>query len=95
MPPPEEVLDYDSDCTPVIGEWQDDELTMRVGLGTPRGAVVGAYNERRPLLDQEPVTYWINRVDPRPRAEPFSIEFTCVPDAPSPLDGTVLGCPAP
>jgi hypothetical protein len=94
MPPPDRVLDYDTDCIPVVGQWQDDELTMVVGPTTPSGELAPVYNERRPLLDQDPVRYWINRVDTRPDAEPFTLEFTCVPDEPSPLDGTELDCPS-
>jgi hypothetical protein len=95
MPPPEEVLDYGSDCIGVIGEWRGDELTMHVGPATPSGELAAVYNERRPRLDRDPVTYVVTRVDPRPDAEPFSLEFTCVPDEPSPFDGMVLGCPTP
>jgi hypothetical protein len=95
MPPPAELLDYDSDCVPVIGEWQDDELTMHVGGASPNGGLLPVYNERRPLLDRDPVPYWINRIDPRPDATAFTIEFACVPDRPSPLDGVALGCPTP
>jgi hypothetical protein len=93
MPPPATVLDYDTDCVPVIGQWQDDELTMHVGPATATGDIAGIYNERRPLLDRDPVTYWINRVDTRADAAPFTIEFTCAPDEPSPLDGFVMACP--
>lgn len=95
LPAPTEILDYDEDCRPAVGAWQDDELTMRVGLEGPADSVVLFYNERRPLLDRDPVVYQVRRVDPLPGSEPFVIEFACAPDVASPLDGTVLGCPAP
>lgn len=47
MPPPDQVLEYGSDCVPVIGRWQDDELTMLVGPTTPSGELAPIYNERR------------------------------------------------
>jgi hypothetical protein len=46
-------------------------------------------------LDRERVSYLVDRVDSRPDAEAFTIEFRCVPDQPSPFDGALLGCPAP
>jgi hypothetical protein len=95
MPPPTEVLDDDTDCVPVIGEWQDDGLTMYVGGAAPGGGLLAIYNERRPLLNRDPAPYSINRIDPRPGAEPFSVEFTCLPDRASPFNGMVLRCPSP
>jgi hypothetical protein len=94
MPPPRELLDDDVDCLPVIGTWLDDDLTMRVGPVTASGEIASIHNERRVLLDRDPVTYQITRVDPRPEAVAFVLEMTCRPDATSPLDGSVLGCPA-
>ena len=93
MPPPSEVLDEDIDGFPVIGQWLDDELTMRVVPVMPDGELAPIYNERRPLLDRDPVTYRVSRVDPKSDARPFDLEFTCRPSEPSPLDGVVLGCP--
>lgn len=86
----------DDDCSPVIGTWQPDELmTMHVGLEGPADNVVLFYDQRTPLVDRDPAVYQVTRVDPRPSAAPFTLTDTCVADRPSPLDGTVLGCPCP
>jgi hypothetical protein len=84
MPPPEEVLDYDADCVPVIGEWQEDQITMRVGLAGPTGGVLGIYNERRPVLAPNSIAYSINRINPTPRAEPSLSSSPSSPTWPAP-----------
>jgi hypothetical protein len=90
--PPRETYD---DCMPVEGIWLEDELSMRIG-----NLPVGPYNERRPLLDADPVAYEVvsfgladSSADTGSATEEvLRLTFECV-DEVSMFDGQTRPCP--
>ena len=83
LAPPKETYD---DCFPVEATLLEDGLTVRIG-----DLVDGPYNERRPLLDEDPVRYEV-LTDVTDQA--LTLVFDCTED-PSALDGESRPCPAP
>ena len=83
LAPPRETYD---DCFPVEATLLDDGLTVRIG-----DLEEGPYNERRPLLDEDPVRYEV-LADVTDQA--LALVFDCTED-PSALDGESRPCPAP
>ena len=81
--PPRETYD---DCIPVEGVWLEDELSMRIGNLSD-----GPYNQRRPLLETEPVTYEVVSFL-SPTEEARRLTFECV-DKVSMFDGQARPCP--
>ena len=81
--PPSETYE---DCIPVEGIWLEDGRSMRVGALPD-----GPYNERRPLLDTEPVAYEVVGYL-SPTEEVRRLTFDCVDEA-SMFDGQARPCP--
>ena len=81
--PPRETYD---DCMPVEGIWLEDGLSMRIG-----NLPGGPYNERRPVLGTERVTYEVVGFR-SPTEEARRLTFECV-DEVSMFDGQTRPCP--
>ncbi|NDJ53857.1 MAG: hypothetical protein GYB68_12350, partial [Chloroflexi bacterium] len=91
---------YDN-CPWVEGELLEDGLTMRMA-GTSEMAS-NFSNLRTPLLDADPITYRVTRIEPT-NIDPDAGEIDMTPvvgfeliyecqEEPSPFDGLVRSCP--
>lgn len=74
----------------VEGVLLGDDITMKVG--DLDGSDGGFYNLRRPLLQNDPVTYSVERYLPPATTPDFSLEWECT-TATSDFDGLARSCP--
>ena len=74
----------------VEGILLEDDITMKVG--DLDGSDGGFYNHRRPLLQNDPVTYSVERYLPPATTPDFSLEWECN-TATSAFDGLARSCP--
>lgn len=74
----------------VTGILLEDGITMQVG--DLDGSDGGFYNNRKPLLDNTPITYSVERYTPPATTPDFSLEWECT-KATSAFDGLARSCP--
>ena len=74
----------------VEGILLEDDMTMKVG--DIDGSDGGFYNLRKPILQNDPITYSVERYSPTAETPDFSLEWTCSTET-SAFDGLARSCP--